>query len=121
MIRLLRTTAFVLLALALLPSCKASEEQAEAPPLEDVTVRVQNNNVLDMTVYAVRGAQRFRLGLVTTGRTDTFVLPGYLLTGSTHLGFVVDPVGSDRSYLVEEFSVFPGDEIDLVIPSYIAR
>ena len=52
---------------------------------------------MDMTIYAIRGAERIKLMFVTSMRTDSTSSPLSLLTGA---GFrlMADPVGSVRPY-----------------------
>ena len=116
----LRLCFLVLLLGFSLAACRSSEEQT-APPVPDLTVHVQNNSVLDVVIYAIRETVRERLGTVTTARTSTFTIPGYLLTGTSTLRFVADPIGSRNEYLIGDVVVFPGDEIHLLVPSNAGR
>jgi hypothetical protein len=52
---------------------------------------------MDMTIYAIRGAERTKLIFVTSMRTDSTSIPRSLLTGA---GFrlMADPVGSVHPY-----------------------
>jgi hypothetical protein len=113
-----RTAALVVLVLTLLPACISSQEQAAPSESGDATVQVSNNNFLDVTIYAVRDAQRYRLGRVTTARTETFTLPGHLINGPTLIAFVADPIGSDEAIFLERLSIVPGAEVFLSVPSH---
>ncbi len=117
---ILRTVVPVLLVLALLPACRSTEEAAPARQMEAV-IEVRNDNFLDVTLYAIRDGQRYRLGLVNTGHTERFVLDEPLLVGPTFFRFIADPIGGSRSIFVGEFSIAPGDEAFLTIPSYNRR
>jgi hypothetical protein len=69
-----------------------------------------------MTIYIVNQTQRVRLGMAPGLNTTTFRIPRDLVTGGS-VRFLADPVGSARVPVSEEISVFPGDEIVLVIPA----
>lgn len=112
----------LLLLAATLAGCRSLKKQADAPPpLPEVTIHVQNNNVLDVIVYAIRDAMNERLGTVATTRTATFMLPGYVLTGGGVVRFVAHPIGSNVNYVIDELLVNPGDEVYLRVPSHAGR
>lgn len=82
----------------------------------DATVRVENRGLPDMTIYVVNQTQRVRLGIAPGLNTTILRIPRDLVRGGS-VRFLADPVGSDRTPVSEEISVFPGDEIVLVIPA----
>jgi hypothetical protein len=84
-------------------------------PRADATVRVENRGLADMTIYIVNQTQRIRLGMAPGLNTTTLRIPPDLVRGGT-VRFLADPVGSARAPVSEEISVFPGDELVLVIP-----
>ncbi|HJU90136.1 MAG TPA: hypothetical protein VJ672_12125 [Gemmatimonadaceae bacterium] len=77
---------------------------------------VENRGPVDMTVYVLRGAQRYRLGICPGTSTRRFVIPGSLVFGATPLRFLADPIGSNRTPVSNEIPVRPGDEVQLLIP-----
>ena len=83
---------------------------------EATTLRVDNQSVADMTIYAIRGGQKVRLGLATGIRVSTFTIPSSLIFGSTPLRFLADPIGSSRTPVSDEITVSPGDVVSLTIP-----
>lgn len=98
-----------------LAGCSRSEDGAPTPtPLGETTVRVENQNWLDMTVYALRGTQRVRLGTVTAQTTRIFVLPASLAAARS-VEFIADPIGSSETARSFELLFDPGDAIELVI------
>ena len=80
-----------------------------APP----TVRVTNNNWSNMTVYAVRGTTRFRLGMVTSMATEVFRLPASLTSGATGVRLLADPIGGTEQFLTPAVFVGRGEEVKL--------
>jgi hypothetical protein len=97
-------------------ACRTGSNVARDPNAR-TTVRVDNQAMLDMTIYAVRFGQRIRLGTATAHSTQIFDIPRSLLTGSiTPLRFIADPVGSNRAEIGEEITVSPGDQVVLTIP-----
>ncbi len=107
---------FVLVAVcAILPACASTGSNAAATR-EPTTVLIQNQAVLDMTIYVLRGGQRIRLGLAT-GVSDTrLTIPPGIIFGGALVRFIADPIGSNRAPVSEEISVTEGDEIVLRIP-----
>ena len=69
-----------------------------------------------MTVYAVRGGVRVRLGIVTGNQTSVFTIPRTLVQPATQLRFLANPIGGRRQPVSEEITVSPGDEVSLIIP-----
>lgn len=87
-------------------------QQDERP----TTLRVRNQNFLDMNVFVVRGGQPIRLGTVSGNSTQVLRIPAYLLAGVTPLRFVADPIGGSRGPVSEEIVVSPGDQVELMVP-----
>ncbi len=113
--RLMGIMVVGVLVLMHLAACSGSKEETETPvDLPDVTVRVTNENWNDVTVYALYKAKRFRLGRVTTGNTEVFVVPEGLIIGATDLQFLGIPMASRQSRITEPIIVSPGDEVTLV-------
>jgi hypothetical protein len=83
---------------------------------EPTVVQVDNQGFLDMTVYAVRSAQRYRLGTATGNTKTSFNIPTVLMSGITPIRFVADPIGGRRASVSEEITVTPGDTVVLTIP-----
>lgn len=82
------------------------------------TVEVDNQALLDMTVYVVRGGQRVRLGIATGLSKTRFTIPQGIVFGSTSLRFLADPIGGNATPVSEEISVSEGEEVVLRIPPY---
>lgn len=78
-----------------------------------VEVSVTNNNVLDITVYAVgeSGNPRVRLGTVSTSSTERFEFPLNAVTGSGQFRLLADPVGSRGIFFSEVVHVFSGQTV----------
>jgi hypothetical protein len=80
------------------------------------SIRVDNEGFSDMTVYALRSAQRVRLGLAPGHANTVFTVPSALMNGLTQLRFIADPIGGARPSVSEEITVAPGDSVTLTIP-----
>src|ERR1041385_9431330 len=84
-----------LLALALAAAaCAHPGSTAQLDPNAPTTVKVENDNVLDMNVYVLSGGQRFRLGMVSGGHTEVLTIPAAFVHVSTDLRFETRPIGS---------------------------
>ena len=100
---------------AALASCAGTRRNEVDEINQRTTVTVDNRGFSDMTIYASRG-QRVRLGIAGGNRKTTFTIPPSLVTGTSSLFFIADPIGSRRSSVSQEIMVVPGDEVGLVIP-----
>ena len=109
-------TLAVLSLLLVVASCGA-QRRGPGVPQERTTVRVQNQNFLDMTIYVLRNSQRVRLGTVGGVSTQVLTIPSNLIFGATPLRFQADPVGASRTPTSFEITVSPGDQVQLIIPS----
>ena len=110
-----RFLALVLLAAA------CSHAARSAPPTTPTTepattVKVVNDNVLDMNVFVVSSGQRFRLGSVNGGHTEVMTLPRAIVHYSTQLVFEIRSIGNGAVERTETMTVSPGDEVTLMIP-----
>ncbi|MBW3534699.1 MAG: hypothetical protein KY453_05700 [Gemmatimonadetes bacterium] len=85
-----------------------------------VQVEVTNNNWMDMTVHAVRGGTRVRLGTVTTGSSQRFDLPRSLNARAGDLHLVADPIGSQRMHQSRPIMVEPGGLVRWSLENHLA-
>lgn len=106
----------LLAACALAPACASSGTNATAENRESPTVVVDNQSVVDMTIYVLRGGQRIRLGMAGGLRKTKFTIPQGIVFGPTPVRFLADPIGSSRAPISEEITVSQGEEIGLQIP-----
>ena len=113
----MKTAITLLLAVCLATTaCASSGTNASAAKGEPTTVVVDNQALMDMTIYVYRGAQRLRLGLATAVSKSRFTIPQGIVLGITTLRFQADPIGSSRAPISEEITVNEGDEVGLRIP-----
>lgn len=112
----MRSITNIFLILILLTACSSSTRKTEARKQSKTTVRVENQNFLDMTIYVLDQGQRIRLGEVIAQTTRIFEIPEYLVFGPTTLQFLADPVGASQTPVSEEITVTPGDQVQLIIP-----
>jgi hypothetical protein len=105
-----------LLVLAVLMQCGGRDPASTPNPSTAAMLQVENRGFADMVIYAVRGAQRVRLGLANGNSTKAFTIPTTLIRGSGPLRFLADPIGGRRSPISEEMLVHPGDIVTLTIP-----
>lgn len=120
-----RTRAALLFAAVVAAGTFTASACARAPrragrgapePQAVTTVRVQNQNFLDMNVYVIQGGARSRLGTATGNSTTRFTIPATLVHTLSQLRFLADPIGGRGSPVSEEITVSPGDEVTLTIP-----
>jgi hypothetical protein len=109
--------ASLMLALALTslgcPARRPLRNADDAP--KQTTIDVQNQGFNDMTVYVIVGGARTRLGIAPGNKTTTLTIPAYLVSATTYLRFVADPIGGNRTPVTEEIDVSPGDQLVMII------
>lgn len=114
-IRMIRTAIGYLLIGAIVTGC-ASAPRSEVDVInQTTTVTVDNQSFSDMTIYASRG-QRIRLGTARGKAKTVLTIPSSLVTGTSTLQFIADPIGSSRTSVSEEIHVSEGDSIGVTIP-----
>lgn len=97
------------------------EQDTESSRLEDVTLRVNNQNWLDMHVYVVSsGAPARSLGMVTAHTTREFKLPSAVTQAGTDLRVVADPIGSNELYVSDPVLADPESEVVVTLQGALA-
>lgn len=110
--RIFALALFVVAAVACNGMFRGSGASNQVP----TTIRVDNQDFPDMNVYAARSAERVRLGTAPGHTSTVFTIPPVLISGSTPLRFIADPIGGRRASVSEEITVSPGDSVVLTIP-----
>jgi hypothetical protein len=95
-------------------ACAPHHASAPVPPPEPVELTVDNTNYLDVDVFAVRGTSRSRIGSVTGLSAATFSVPAHFAADG-NLQLLVDPIGSNATYLTDKIAVSPGQHIELTV------
>src|SRR5262245_46754693 len=108
-------TALPVLAL-LSMACSHATRSSRPEPAAATTVRVQNQNFLDMELFVFRSGQRIRLGMVTGLTTQVFTLRPELVPSTIELQFELHPIGGRANPRTEKIIVRPGDEVELTVP-----
>lgn len=96
--------------------CNRNRAEIDVDPNVATILIVDNQAFPDMTIYAIEGGRRVRLGLAGGNTRTRFTLPKYLVRSLTMLRFQADPIGSARAPVSDEILVSPGDEVMLRIP-----
>lgn len=81
----------------------------------DTTVSVENHDFFDMTIYVLRTGTRTRIGLAPGHSTTVLKIPDYLVNAGDELQFLCDPIGVARTPISQRISVWPGDQIVLIV------
>ena len=116
------TRGFLTIAAAafVLGACAPATEQAAArsPARSNTQLVVQNNNMMDMSIYLLRGSTRTRVGSVTSMTTSRFTIPDAYVFGNSDLTVQVDAVGA-RKYTLPHIQVFPGAVVSVQIENNV--
>jgi hypothetical protein len=84
-----------------------------------VTLEVDNNNFLDVTVYAVAGGYSLRLGNVGGKNVEEFTLDSQDITIAGGLQFLVDPIGATQTYLSPKVFPYGGATVELNVSAFL--
>jgi hypothetical protein len=90
-------------------------------PLEKIPLQIANHHYLDITIYAIHDGQRTRLGLARGSTHTNMVLPSRLLGVGRELQLYGDPIGSPERAITEVIIVQPGQFIEWLLESGLAR
>jgi hypothetical protein len=108
-----------LLAVALLgTACRPGAKPGAAEPQAATTVKVENQNFLDMDVFVVQNGMHIRLGRAASLTTQVFTIPADFVRRSTELLFELRPIGGGgaATQRTQTIPVQPGDQVVLMIP-----
>lgn len=118
-----RLAAALLVATASLPLGGCSSSKLREGGFRDTVtpggalVTVDNQHVLTMRVYLVRGTLPIPLGSVDTLERRTFVLPTSILGHGGALRLMADPLGSRATFTSEWIQAGPGDHVEWKLAS----
>ncbi len=102
----------------------AQNEQPSDRVGELVTVRVTNNNWLDMRIYVVEtaiGRRRWPLGTVTSLSTARFEIPIQLGADLGTVILVAEAIGSRQRRFTGRLQTWPGAVVDWTIGAALSR
>lgn len=83
------------------------------------TLVIDNDNTMNVNIYAMRGDMRMRIGMVPGVSTREFPLRLDMLTSGGDLHLAIDPIGSPRTYPATPILVREGDTIELRVSAFI--
>ena len=106
------------LAALTIDAAACARKNASKPEPERTAVTVRNDNWLDVTVFAVRGGARTRLGFVTGMGRGTFPVPSDFVPDGV-LQLMVDPVGSSATYVTDRIVVSSGQRVELTVATVL--
>jgi len=119
----IRGLLIVLAACCVAPACAGAGlgvvEDGVPEVARQVVVEVENYNWADIVVYAVRGGHRIRLGMVTSMGSERFVLPSAVVTASTNVQLIADPIGGGAPYVFPPVIVERGQRVELRLENYL--
>lgn len=105
-----------------LVGCAGKRPTAVAPaPLEKIAVQVTNHHFLDVAVYAVCEGQLTRIGVAVGSSSTLLAIPWRLLGPGREMKLVGDAIGSQERAVTEMIIVQPGQFIELLLESSLAR
>lgn len=119
----MRTLPFLAAAMLLSAGC-ASHHYTPIPesgPATHYAVTVDSRYTRDVTIYAVNGSIRTRLGVVIPGERRIFLVPQYLLDSSGLLHLEGRAAEIRETLELDPVKVHPGDRVLLTLESGLDR
>lgn len=113
--RLAATGAIAFLAATLACGGTRSPDPSASPASRDAFLVVANEHLLDVTIYALRGGTRQRLGTVSGFKSDTIRLGSFVGGGTMRL--LVEPLASRERHVTEPMTVAANELIEFTIRS----
>jgi hypothetical protein len=116
-----------LLSAAVLSACscfigsKAPDPAAASEWSGEIPLQVVNHHWLDVTIYVIHDGQRTRLGVAGGSAQTRMMLPSYLLGIGREVRLYGDPIGSTERAITEPIIVQPGQFIEWLLESGLAR
>ena len=102
-------------ALLLLAACAPAAKNGTAvAPSSDVYLTVENQNWLDVSIYALRGASRMRIGQVTGNGSAQLKIPSSVIV-SGQVRLMADAIGSNERYVTDIIAVDPDQRVQLMV------
>lgn len=122
----MRVGRFCLLLLLLaVPCCHRTQttgaQAAVVPQDGSITIKIVNNNKLDVILYVVHDSYRDRMGSATASATTTFELRLRLLGAGRDFQLLADPVGSREPVRSETLHPLDGQVITWTLETDFAR
>ncbi len=114
----MRILRLIFVILLFLGACTSTSRKPSEQPSGKTKVSVENRNAIPMTIYVLKRSQRIRIGRVAAHETAVFPIPDDIVGNTAFVRLIADPVGSNRSPISEEFTVSPGDVIEMVIRTF---
>lgn len=113
--RFAATGTIALLAAALACGGTRSPDPSASPARGDAFLEVTNEHLMDVTIYALRGGSRQRLGTVSGFKSDTIRLGA--LVGNGTLRLLVEPIASRERHVTEPLTISSNEWIQFTIRS----
>jgi hypothetical protein len=126
-LKLHRLRTAVILSATVVSACgglsgkESSDPDAPAGRSGDIPLQVVNHHWLDVTIYVIHDGQRTRLGVAGGSAQTRMVVPSDLLGVGRDLQLYGDPIGSPERAITEVIIVQPGQFIEWLLESGLAR
>jgi len=112
-----RLAAVGLLAVAaLLDACASAPTpdpfRRTSPAAQGLSITVENDNVLDVRIYLLRGSVPIPIGSVGSAERRVFRLSSAELGHMGDIRLMADPLGSEERYVTNVIQVAPGQRLE---------
>ena len=102
--------AWALIALGLvLAGCKKSKPADVTPDYQaEIPLQVDNHGWVDVSILAIHGGVLTRVGQVNATKSETFILPVWMLSSGRVLQLRAEVIGNNNYIVTEALVVQPG-------------
>jgi hypothetical protein len=100
---------------------KSGPSNAPASWSGDIALQVVNHHWLDVTIYVLHDGQLTRVGVAGGSASTEMILPSRLVGVGRELRLYGDPIGSPERAITEVITVQPGQSIEWLLESELAR
>lgn len=114
-VRLAGAAALMLSTLPLWACTSGTRGPLDPPRPGGAVLTVENQHVMDMRVYLVRGYTPIALGSVGTMERRTFALPTSMLGHGGTIRLMADPLGSRGTFTSDFIQASPGDHVRWIL------
>jgi hypothetical protein len=102
--------------------CAGKHKESTRPlPTTPTSLRIENQNWLDVNIYVVHDGQRSRIGAATAARTTELMIPPSMLGQLGTIRLVADPVGSSTAITSPTVVVKEGTRLVWTLATDLSR
>jgi len=117
-----RRAVLMLMLMVTAASCSHGRKtESSALTTGPVSLRVENHNWVNVTVYVLHGGQRTRLGMATGSKTTDLTIPYWIVGRASTIQLQGDAVGSSDRIVTSAVTVRPWMQLEWSLETDLSR